>query len=279
MGNCSSSSEPSTPSESSAQHLIVFAHGLTASATAAHPAHGRALEELLQDSPSEAVALHFSRSNAGGSGASTFLHTCTVGLKKGGELLAAEVAQVAATMPALTHISLIGASLGGLFARHASALLWGGAAPLLPAHVHPHALVTLASPHLGVRCTPANGPMLKAASCMARTVQDLNWTDGSFGSTPSLVYMGREEAVHVLTLFKHRVAYAPLVDDKVVCWSTAAFSGQPSPSHDTHTAVGCAREVCSQRAAEWVGEQCYFCLLYTSPSPRDRTRSRMPSSA
>ena len=25
--------------------------------------------------------------------------------------------------------------------------------------------------------------------------------------------------------------------------------------------------------------QAYFCLLYTSPSPRDRTRSRMPSSA
>ena len=23
----------------------------------------------------------------------------------------------------------------------------------------------------------------------------------------------------------------------------------------------------------------FFCLLYTSPSPRDRTRSRMPSSA
>ena len=26
-------------------------------------------------------------------------------------------------------------------------------------------------------------------------------------------------------------------------------------------------------------EMLYFCLLYTSPSPRDRTRSRMPSSA
>ena len=26
-------------------------------------------------------------------------------------------------------------------------------------------------------------------------------------------------------------------------------------------------------------EQSYYCLLYTSPSPRDRTRSRMPSSA
>ena len=34
---------------------------------------------------------------------------------------------------------------------------------------------------------------------------------------------------------------------------------------------------------EWVvnylRHQAYFCLLYTSPSPRDRTRSRMPSSA
>ena len=28
-----------------------------------------------------------------------------------------------------------------------------------------------------------------------------------------------------------------------------------------------------------IGERFYCCLLYTSPSPRDRTRSRMPSSA
>ena len=32
-------------------------------------------------------------------------------------------------------------------------------------------------------------------------------------------------------------------------------------------------------AAERFGSQCVVCLLYTSPSPRDRTRSRMPSSA
>ena len=31
--------------------------------------------------------------------------------------------------------------------------------------------------------------------------------------------------------------------------------------------------------AELTYEQCKICLLYTSPSPRDRTRSRMPSSA
>ena len=27
------------------------------------------------------------------------------------------------------------------------------------------------------------------------------------------------------------------------------------------------------------GSKAFLCLLYTSPSPRDRTRSRMPSSA
>ena len=30
---------------------------------------------------------------------------------------------------------------------------------------------------------------------------------------------------------------------------------------------------------EWYQHLLYICLLYTSPSPRDRTRSRMPSSA
>ena len=29
----------------------------------------------------------------------------------------------------------------------------------------------------------------------------------------------------------------------------------------------------------WIIVSVYYCLLYTSPSPRDRTRSRMPSSA
>src|SRR5665811_2054304 len=33
------------------------------------------------------------------------------------------------------------------------------------------------------------------------------------------------------------------------------------------------------RWMEWPGRQGKACLLYTSPSPRDRTRSRMPSSA
>ena len=34
-----------------------------------------------------------------------------------------------------------------------------------------------------------------------------------------------------------------------------------------------------QRKEHFDGANVYACLLYTSPSPRDRTRSRMPSSA
>ena len=39
--------------------------------------------------------------------------------------------------------------------------------------------------------------------------------------------------------------------------------------------VGLEREYHAKSA----GVRTYTCLLYTSPSPRDRTRSRMPSSA
>ena len=35
----------------------------------------------------------------------------------------------------------------------------------------------------------------------------------------------------------------------------------------------------TERKNDCINEKSYSCLLYTSPSPRDRTRSRMPSSA
>ena len=40
-----------------------------------------------------------------------------------------------------------------------------------------------------------------------------------------------------------------------------------------------ARPILDQILAMSFDEQTKVCLLYTSPSPRDRTRSRMPSSA
>ena len=45
-------------------------------------------------------------------------------------------------------------------------------------------------------------------------------------------------------------------------------------------ALACAREFQARGyTVHWLGTPRGICLLYTSPSPRDRTRSRMPSSA
>ena len=49
------------------------------------------------------------------------------------------------------------------------------------------------------------------------------------------------------------------------------------PKDDT---PGCTKEACNFRDRwEQLKANNITCLLYTSPSPRDRTRSRMPSSA
>ena len=48
--------------------------------------------------------------------------------------------------------------------------------------------------------------------------------------------------------------------------------------HTGLRAPGPARAQVVDRAS-WVSANVSSCLLYTSPSPRDRTRSRMPSSA
>ena len=49
-------------------------------------------------------------------------------------------------------------------------------------------------------------------------------------------------------------------------------------THDLGVVAGVSDDVCVMYAGRIV-EQADTCLLYTSPSPRDRTRSRMPSSA
>ena len=43
--------------------------------------------------------------------------------------------------------------------------------------------------------------------------------------------------------------------------------------------LGCYRGLRHRRGLPVRGQRTRTCLLYTSPSPRDRTRSRMPSSA
>ena len=54
-------------------------------------------------------------------------------------------------------------------------------------------------------------------------------------------------------------------------------------SDDKPITIHCAncdgQNIKADAYADWNDELQQCCLLYTSPSPRDRTRSRMPSSA
>ena len=54
--------------------------------------------------------------------------------------------------------------------------------------------------------------------------------------------------------------------------------GLVSPRARVHEAAMVASTAYVEAGAQ-MGDRSRICLLYTSPSPRDRTRSRMPSSA
>ena len=62
----------------------------------------------------------------------------------------------------------------------------------------------------------------------------------------------------------------------------SAFFASSTASHgqiwDVDIYVRASREDGDKEQSETISNQ-ITCLLYTSPSPRDRTRSRMPSSA
>ena len=64
--------------------------------------------------------------------------------------------------------------------------------------------------------------------------------------------------------------------------TTLAFVGcskkEEAPAADATAAASEAVEAATE-ATDAAAEATDACLLYTSPSPRDRTRSRMPSSA
>ena len=237
-------------------HLVVFVHGLTGQVTTSNAAHGQAiaiqLRKLHASFPE--TALEFSTANAGCCGCSTFVWTSTVGVERGGKLLAEEVVLLAGKYLKLEQISFIAASLGGLFARQAVALLWDNTDPLLPNNIAPHAFVTLATPHLGVRCTNAIGCgcCFCFANCIGHTAGDLDF------SNPCLFKLSTGNALEALRRFQIRVAYAPSEDDGVVAYATAAITGrQPQLASGNANTLREARDVGGddQAAAEWIGEE------------------------
>ena len=60
-------------------------------------------------------------------------------------------------------------------------------------------------------------------------------------------------------------------------WGTPDFSGYWE--YNTATPLQRPADVADKPVLTPAEEEAYICLLYTSPSPRDATLSRMPSSA
>ena len=87
-----------------------------------------------------------------------------------------------------------------------------------------------------------------------------NYLVGIFKDTPLLSTIGVAELFHAAT----------------------AVGGYNYRYLEPYTMVGIIFLILSVPAAMWVRKlerRVNVCLLYTSPSPRDRTRSRVPSSA
>ena len=89
-------------------------------------------------------------------------------------------------------------------------------------------------------------------------------------------------------LFKQDGSYARPAEDPVTMWAINLLHEKyyvPLEVMALEYPVD-ASEGTHQQGRRWLGyvdlviyDDRYICLLYTSPSPRDRTRSRMPSSA
>ena len=61
--------------------------------------------------------------------------------------------------------------------------------------------------------------------------------------------------------------------------SNTSITGRTWVAFGPNGAVGSIHEAEGGYTYKLLDEQDYRCLLYTSPSPRDRQKSRMPSSA
>ena len=94
---------------------------------------------------------------------------------------------------------------------------------------------------------------------------------------PKSKFIVREDAGELVWADEHRIGVAKGLDAEVVEGLRANFTGEC-------TEVGMYLAMSRQADREGYPEvaEAYkriACFLYTSPSPRDRTRSRMPSSA
>lgn len=155
------------------------------------------------------------------------------GFKTGGEELASEIVKCIAGNNKLTRLSVVGNSLGGLYARYAMKILYNESDGTI-AGLEPHRFMTIATPHLGVRnWTFVDDYGYKAPDIIKRVVSKVMLSTGKDifgikegipGEETLLFRMATEDSfLTPMRSFSERRLYANLNRDFVVPLGTAAF--------------------------------------------------------
>ncbi|ESQ33964.1 hypothetical protein EUTSA_v10007940mg [Eutrema salsugineum] len=235
-------SKGDTDDKNEPDHLLVLVHGILAS-----PSDWLYVEAEMKRRLGRRFLIYASSSN-------TFTKTFG-GVDGAGKRLAEEVRQVVQKSKSLKKISFLAHSLGGLFARHAVAVLYSAAmsqdsdgaisisgdSHLLRGRIaglEPINFITLATPHLGVRGRKQlpfllGVPILEklaapiAPFVVGRTGSQLFLTDGKADKPPLLLRMASDggdlKFLSALGSFRCRIVYANVSYDHMVGWRTSSI--------------------------------------------------------
>ena len=155
------------------------------------------------------------------------------GVKTGGEALASEITKRIAENGQLKRLSIVGNSLGGLYARYAIKILFDGTENTI-AGLQPYRFMSIATPHLGVRnwtfvddygYTAPDFIKRVVSRVMLSTGRDIFSIQDAEAAEESLLFrMATEDSfLSPLRSFTDRRLYANLNRDFVVPLGTAAF--------------------------------------------------------
>uniref|UniRef100_A0A7S2DDI5 DUF676 domain-containing protein n=1 Tax=Octactis speculum TaxID=3111310 RepID=A0A7S2DDI5_9STRA len=199
-------------------HLIVFIHGLMGSSRDFH-----ACAKLLNSPRKNSVRIYLARS------CEHYFGTYD-GIEAAGSRLAREIIEAARSTADFSRLSIVGHSLGGMFARQALYVLYTMHKDFLETVQVLETFVTMATPHLGVRrplrtafnrlfqMTVSNLPGFRSGHelCMEETRPE--------GTSPLLVRMATEDAyLDILKKFRRLVCYSNIYYDLQVPFSTGSI--------------------------------------------------------
>ena len=198
-----------------ADHLVVLTHGVMGT--------GQDLNYLGRLLEAEGCDVYKSTSNEN--------FKSLQGFKVGGERLASEITKHVVANNHLKRISIVGNSLGGLYARYALKLLFDDSEDTI-CGLQPHRFLSIATPHLGVRnYTFVEDNGYYAPDIVKRVVARFMLSTGrdifgicDEGEDSLLLLMATDESfLKPLRSFELRRLYANLNRDLVVPLGTAAF--------------------------------------------------------